>query len=60
MDSGLGMLKDLLWFIAGGWIGSIVTLVMVALLRRSHEAPKPDAEEIDLPKATIKPPSHRE
>ncbi len=56
----MGMLRDLLWFIVGGWIGSIVTLVMVALLRRSHEAPRPDAEEIDLPKATIKPPSPRE
>ncbi len=35
------MLHHLLWFLAGGWIGSVVTLVMVALMRRNNEAPKP-------------------
>lgn len=35
------MLHDLLWFLAGGWIGSILTLVMVALMRRNSELPKP-------------------
>ena len=35
------MLQDLLWFVAGGWIGSVITLVMVALMRRNSEVPKP-------------------
>jgi len=47
------MLRDLLWFIIGGWVGSIVTLIMVAILRKSREVPKPVADEtkeIDLEK----------
>ena len=39
------MLHHLMWFVIGGWIGSMVTLVMVALLRKSREAPKPNVEE---------------
>jgi hypothetical protein len=41
------MLHHLLWFLAGGWIGSIITLVMVALLRKNREAPKPYDEEAE-------------
>ncbi len=41
----LHMWREFLWFIIGGWIGSIVTLIMVALLRKSREAPKPTAAE---------------
>jgi hypothetical protein len=40
------MIHHLLWFVLGGWIGSIVTLIMVALLRKSREAPKPRIEDI--------------
>ena len=39
------MLRDLLWFVLGGWIGSVLTLVMVALLRKSREVPKPKADQ---------------
>jgi hypothetical protein len=39
------MLHHLWWFLAGGWIGSFVTLVMVALLRRNSEVPRRYDEE---------------
>jgi hypothetical protein len=51
------MLTGLFWFVLGGWIGSLVTLVMVALLRKGREVPKPDMrdeEQSALPQSTEK------
>ena len=39
------MLGHLWWFMAGGWIGSFFTSVMVALLRSNREVSKPYDEE---------------
>ncbi len=48
------MLHHLLWFLAGGWIGSLVTLVMVALLRKNSEAPTPLDEKPAAPEEAAK------
>ncbi len=39
------MLRYFLWFLAGVWIGSLITLVMVALLRKNKVAPNPLSEK---------------
>ncbi len=39
------MVHHLFWFLAGGWIGSFITLVMVALMRKNREVPKPYDEK---------------
>jgi hypothetical protein len=35
------VLHYLAWFVAGGWVGSFVTFVVVALFMGNGEAPKP-------------------
>jgi len=39
------MVHNMFWFVFGGWIGSFVTLIMVALLSKAREAPKPAARD---------------
>jgi hypothetical protein len=41
------MLHHLWWFLAGGWIGSFVTLVILAILKMNEKVPKPYDDETE-------------
>ncbi len=38
---GVTMLHDMWLFLIGGWIGSLITQVLIALMRKNSEVPSP-------------------
>ena len=41
------MIRNLLWFVGAAWVGSFLTLAMVALFGKGRRAPRPAAVEAE-------------